>query len=128
MRILAVIFLSVISSAALAFDLTMGQGITCTTWLQDRQELKAWTENHDVSRPAVPTDSLIGSAYLIGFIEGYNVGCPAKKPLGSGVDMESVFERADNICKSKGGDFPLYLVAQSLIVDLDPQHSLVCGR
>lgn len=42
--------------------------------------------------------------------------------------MEAVFARVDAICKSKGGDEPLRLVALALVKELDPQHLDVCTR
>ena len=109
MRTLAFIIVCLISWPALAFDATTGT-MSCATWHQERDKLKAWTQSHDVPHPAMPSGSHIGGAYLIGFIEGYDFACPAIKSRGSGLDMEAVLERADDICKTRGGETPLLLV------------------
>jgi hypothetical protein len=125
MRTLAFIIVCLISWPAQAFDATAG-GATCTTWLEARDKLKSWVQSHAVTKGEMPTDHKIWSGYLIGFIEGYDFACPLKKPRGSGLDYGAVFDRADDICKSKGGDTPLFLVALDLVKWLDPQHNEVC--
>jgi hypothetical protein len=128
MRTLAfIIIVCLISWPAQAFDATTG-AMTCTTWLQARGKLKSWLQSHDVPRGQMPTDHNAGSGYLVGFIEGYDFACPLKKPRGSGLDTGAVFDRADDICKLKGGDTPLLLVALDLVKQLDPQHSDVCSH
>jgi hypothetical protein len=102
--------------------------MSCATWLQERGKLKSWVQSHNVPHGEMPTGTLVGGVYLIGFIEGYEWACPATKPRGSGLDMEAVLERAEDICKSKGGDTPLLLVALDLVKQLDPQHREVCSH
>ena len=125
MRTLAVIIVCLISWPALALDPTTGT-MTCTTWLEARGKLNSWLQSHDVPHGKMPTDHVAGDAYLIGFIEGYDFACPLKKPRGSGLDTEAVFERANEICMSKGGHTPLLLIALDLVKRLDPQHNDVC--
>jgi hypothetical protein len=124
MRTLAFIIVCLISWPAQAFDATTGD-MTCTNWLEARDELKSWVHSH---RGKMPTGHNAGSGYLIGFIEGYDFACPLKKPRGSGLDTEAVFDRADDICKSKDGHTPLLLVAFDLVLWLDSQHSDVCSH
>jgi hypothetical protein len=88
MRTLAFIIVCLISWPALAFDATTGQ-MSCATWLQERGKLKSWVQSHNVPHGEMPTGTLVGGVYLIGFIEGYEWACPATKPRGSGLDMES---------------------------------------
>jgi hypothetical protein len=126
MRTLAFITVCLISWPALAFDATTGT-MSCTTWLQERSKLQSWINPH-THHGEMPSGSAIGGAYLIGFIEGYDFACPVKKPRGSGLDTEAVFERADELCKSRGGETPLLLVALELVKQLDPQHNEVCSH
>jgi hypothetical protein len=126
MRTLAFVIVCLISWPALAFDLTTG-AMRCTTWLQERGKLQSWINPH-TQHVEMPSGSLIGGAYLIGFIEGYDWACPVKKARGSGLDTEAVLVRADQLCKSKGGETPLLLVALELVKQLDPQHNEVCSH
>jgi hypothetical protein len=127
MRALTFILVMCLLSPAHAFDATTG-ATTCATWLKARDKLKSWVRSHAVPHGDMPSDHLAGSGYLVGFIEGYDFACPLKKPRGSGLDTEAVFERAEEICKSKNGETPLVLVALDLVKQLDPQHSDVCSH
>jgi hypothetical protein len=55
------------------------------------------------------------------------MACPKEKPLAAGLDSEAVFERVDNICRTKSGDTPLLFAAWDLVEQLDPQHGELCG-
>jgi len=125
MRTIAFIFVGLISWPAFAFDATEGD-MSCTSWLQSRAKLESWAQSKDVPHGKMPTDHLAGSGYLIGFIEGYDWTCPLKRPRGSGIDTDAVFERADDICKSRDVETPLLMLAIELVKQLDPQHSEFC--
>jgi len=75
----------------------------------------------------MPTGTRIPSAWLIGFLEGYDWGCGEKKRLTDGFDLHAIFERVDRICKSRAGETPFFMVALDLIKELDPEHSEVCA-
>jgi hypothetical protein len=119
MRTLAFIIVCLISWPALATTGTM----TCTIWLEARGKVKSWVQS---GHGKMPTDHVAGDAYLIGFLEGYDLACPLKKSRASGLDTEAVLDRANEICISKGGETPLLLVALDLVKRLDPQHNDVC--
>jgi hypothetical protein len=127
MRTLAFVIVCLISWPALAFDLTIGDTVDCTRWLQERDKVKSFI--HGGSRGhEMPRGHYVPEMWLIGFIEGYSWACLKDKPLGSGLDQEAVFERADGICKSKEGNYPLHGVAVDLVKQLDPQHSEFCSH
>jgi hypothetical protein len=110
--LLSVILVSLLSWPAFALDITPG-AIDCETWLQERHDPHTWA--------ASPR-----GAWLIGFIEGYNFGCPnGGHLLATGLDSEGVYERVDRIC-SATRTRPLLLAALDLVKELDPQHSDVC--
>lgn len=124
MRTLAVIIACLISWPALAFDLTVSD-MSCANWLRERAKLKSWINPH-TRQSEMPSGTFAGGGFLIGFIQAYDFACPLKKSRGSGIDVDAILERADEVCKAKGGDEPLLLVALELVKQLDPQHNDVC--
>ena len=78
----------------------------------------------------MPTGTQVPGAWLIGFLRGYDWGCLPDKSLTDGLDTGAVFERVDNICKSKPrpNETNLELAALELVKQLDPLHSEVCQR
>jgi hypothetical protein len=125
MRFMILLLACLISWPAIALDLTVGETTNCTSWLQERDKLRSFIHSH--SGGEIPKGTFVPGAWLIGFLEGYDLACPKAKPLAAGLDMEAVFERVDHICRSaKPDDTPLLSVAIELIKQLDPQHSDVC--
>ena len=68
------VFICLLSSPAFALDQTYGNEWRCTDWLEARDKVNNWI--HGTSRHApgekIPTDDVVPSAWLIGFLEGYN--------------------------------------------------------
>jgi hypothetical protein len=125
MRALVLILFCLIARPALALDMTAGDMMTCSSWLQERDKLQTFIHGHTGGE--LPMGTYVPSAWLIGFIEGYDWGCVKDKPLAAGLDSEAVFERVDRLCRSeKSRDITLRLIAWDLVKQLDPQHSDVC--
>jgi len=115
------VFICLLSWPAFALDVTMGDTWTCAKWLEARDELKNW-RRHPSNE--IPRDTYVPSAWLIGFLEGYDRGCLTTSAVG--LDTEGVFERVDSFCRSAKPDTPLHLAASNLIEQLHPETGGAC--
>jgi hypothetical protein len=113
---------------ALALDQTIGDLKTCADWLQERSELKSWIKQPGHKSP-MPMGTHITGAWLIGYLQGYDKGCVHDEPVTKGLDTDALFERLDRICRSskpRPEDYFLFLAADELIKQLDPDHADIC--
>ncbi len=119
MKSAGVVFAAIFIAAAdmaHALDASIGLTTTCANWLQDRADLETR-----------PTAADLPSAWVIGFLQGYDWGCNAAKPLA--LDVTVVLERVDRICRSRAVGTSLMLVAQDLIEQLRAERgSGACGH
>ena len=133
-RFIAVLVLTALlfafTDSATGLDATLGDHVTCSVWLQQRDKEKSWVRGP--GRTEMPKGTHLPSVWLIGFIEGYNWACLMEKPLASGLDTEGILERVDSICRSKPGDTLLRFVAINLVAQLQqsdiPGCPLPSGR
>jgi hypothetical protein len=123
-KLILLLFICLIPLPALALDITVGDVTTCADWLHERDKLRSWVH----SGGQMPTGTQLPGALLIGFLRGYDRGWLQDKSLTDGLDTGAVFERVDNICKSKPrpNETNLELAALELVKQLDPLHSEVC--
>ena len=68
----------------------------------------------------MPTDDVVPSAWLIGFLEGYNWGC-MQEDIAAGLDTKAVLERVDRICRSAPQIY-LWDAVRKLIEQLRPEN------
>ena len=115
------VFICLLSRPALALDQTYGNEWRCTDWLEARDKLNNWI--HAPRHPAgekMPTDDVVPSAWLIGFLEGYNWGC-MHEDIAAGLDTKAVLERVDRICRS-ARQIALWDAVRKLIEQLRPEN------
>jgi hypothetical protein len=118
MRFPIVVLTCSLALPAYALDATIGDIMTCKTWLQERAKEKAWFTGHNSGEP-MPTGTLAPSAWVLGYLQGLSSACPKQKPLADGLDSGAVFSRIDQFCKSHGGqETTLHLAVIDLVVEL----------
>jgi hypothetical protein len=115
------VFICLLSSPAFALDQTYGNEWRCTDWLEARDKVNNWIHGTSRHPPGekIPTDDVVPSAWLIGFLEGYNWGC-MQGDIAAGLDTKAVFERVDRICRSTQQIY-LWDAVRKLIKQLRPE-------